>query len=170
LRDLSRQIRDEARKVLTGIRSEAEIAREREEELMGRLAELKVAAASANEREVKLRALEREAEAQRALLESYLVRYREAAVARRGSICAGQSAADLPRGRSGRAVFPENDPDARRGVFRIDDRHDAGDADARAFLRPGFRAGGDCRQGRAGSRGGGNGGVTRPGRRRGRRQ
>jgi uncharacterized protein involved in exopolysaccharide biosynthesis/Mrp family chromosome partitioning ATPase len=79
LRDLSRQIRDEARKVLTGIRSEAEFAREREEELMGRLAELKAAAASANEREVKLRALEREAEAQRALLESYLVRYREAA-------------------------------------------------------------------------------------------
>jgi len=79
LQDLSRQIRDEARKVLTGIRSEAEFAREREEELMGRVAELKAAAANANESEVQLRALEREAEAQRALLESYLVRYREAA-------------------------------------------------------------------------------------------
>lgn len=79
LQDLSRQIRDEARKVLAGVRSEAEFAREREKELMGRLAELKAAAASANEREVQLRTLEREAEAQRALLESYLVRYREAA-------------------------------------------------------------------------------------------
>lgn len=79
LQDLSRQIREEARKVLVGIRSEAEIARAREEELMERVAELKAAAATANEREVQLRALEREAESQRALLESYLVRYREAA-------------------------------------------------------------------------------------------
>lgn len=79
LQDLSRQIRDEARKVLDGVRSEADIARSRETELSADLDKLKAASASANEREVQLRALEREAQSQRALLESYLVRYREAA-------------------------------------------------------------------------------------------
>ncbi|WP_193175406.1 GumC family protein [Oricola nitratireducens] len=79
LQDLSRQIRDEARKVLDGVRSEADVARSRETELSADLDKLKAASASANEREVQLRALEREAQSQRALLESYLVRYREAA-------------------------------------------------------------------------------------------
>ena len=76
--DLSRRIRDEARKVLAGVRNEAEIAGERERELTDQLNALKVASANANEREVELRALEREAASQRALLESYLGRYREA--------------------------------------------------------------------------------------------
>ncbi|MFZ2100449.1 MAG: Wzz/FepE/Etk N-terminal domain-containing protein [Oricola sp.] len=78
LQDLSRQIEVEARKVLTGIRAEADIARQREEELTADLNQLKVASAGASEREVQLRALEREAASQRALLESYLARYREA--------------------------------------------------------------------------------------------
>jgi uncharacterized protein involved in exopolysaccharide biosynthesis/Mrp family chromosome partitioning ATPase len=76
--DLSRQIRAEARKVLIGLQSQAEIARSREQELIADLNELKAASANASEREVELNALEREAEAQRALLESYLVRFREA--------------------------------------------------------------------------------------------
>ncbi|TCD14402.1 GumC family protein [Oricola cellulosilytica] len=78
LEDLSRQIRAEGRKVLVGLQNAAEIARSRENELMADLNELKAASGSASEREVELRALEREADSQRALLESYLVRFREA--------------------------------------------------------------------------------------------
>ena len=76
--DLSRQIETEARKILIGLQNQAEIARLRERELNGDLNELKAASASASERSVELNALEREADAQRALLESYLVRFREA--------------------------------------------------------------------------------------------
>lgn len=79
LSDLSRQIRAEAEKVLAGVRGEADVARAREADLLEELARTKAAAASANEKEVKLRELERDADAQRALLESYLKRYREAA-------------------------------------------------------------------------------------------
>lgn len=78
LNDLSSRIRDEARKVLASLENEVEIARSREQELTKSLNQLKAASATANEREVKLRSLEREADAQRGLLESYLVRYREA--------------------------------------------------------------------------------------------
>lgn len=78
LRDLSRQIDSEVRKVLAGLRSEAEIARSREQELIAEVNRLKAASVDASESEVELRALEREAASQRALLESYLVRFREA--------------------------------------------------------------------------------------------
>lgn len=78
LNDLSGRIRDEARKVAIGLENSAEIARSREQELTQELNQLKVASSDASERQVELRALEREADSQRALLESYLVRYREA--------------------------------------------------------------------------------------------
>lgn len=78
LEDLSRQIRAEGRKVLVGLQNAAEIARSRENELTADLNELKAASGNASEREVELRALEREADSQRALLESYLIRFREA--------------------------------------------------------------------------------------------
>ena len=75
---LSRQIQVEARKILVGLQNGAEIARQRETELIADLNELKAASAAASGRAVELNALEREADAQRALLESYLVRFREA--------------------------------------------------------------------------------------------
>ncbi|MGO4450107.1 GumC family protein [Phyllobacterium sp. TAF24] len=78
LADLNQQIRLEARKVLTGLESEAETARLRETELNRSLNGLKAQSSKAGEEEVELRALEREATAQRQLLESYLTRYREA--------------------------------------------------------------------------------------------
>jgi len=78
LRDLSRQIDSEVRKVLAGLRSEAEIARSREQEVLAEVSRLKAASVDASESEVELRALEREAASQRDLLESYLVRFREA--------------------------------------------------------------------------------------------
>lgn len=73
------QMRAEVAKVLRGIESEAESMRSRETELVAELSGTKAAVASAGEAEVELRALEREAAAERALLESYLTRFREAA-------------------------------------------------------------------------------------------
>lgn len=78
LADLDQQIRLEARKVLASLENEAETARLREAELTRTLNGLKAQSSKAGEEEVELRALEREAAAQRQLLESYLTRYREA--------------------------------------------------------------------------------------------
>ena len=79
LADLDGQIRAEAQKVLEGLETEAATARQRESELTAELNRLKAESARAEEEQVELRALEREAAAQRELLESYLTRYREAA-------------------------------------------------------------------------------------------
>jgi len=79
LSDLDSQIEAEARKVLEGLDTEAATARQRESELTAELNRLKAESARAEEEQVELRALEREAAAQRELLESYLTRYREAA-------------------------------------------------------------------------------------------
>lgn len=78
LADLDRQIRGEAEKVLQGLGVEARTAQAREEQLVADLNKAKAASARAGEQEVELNALEREANAQRQLLESYLTRYREA--------------------------------------------------------------------------------------------
>ena len=78
LADLDRQIRHEAENVLKGLASEAKTAQLREKQLVADLNTLKAESARAGEEEVELRALEREANAQRELLESYLTRYREA--------------------------------------------------------------------------------------------
>lgn len=79
LRDINAQIKAEAGKILRSLENQAELARLREEELVGQLNSLKADSARAGGEEVELRALEREATAQRDLLEAYLSRYREAA-------------------------------------------------------------------------------------------
>lgn len=79
LSDLDRQVRAEAQKVMTGLDNEARTAKFREAELVAELNRSKAESARAGGEEVELRALEREAAAQRELLESYLTRYREAA-------------------------------------------------------------------------------------------
>ncbi|HWK64909.1 MAG TPA: Wzz/FepE/Etk N-terminal domain-containing protein [Rhizobiaceae bacterium] len=78
LADLERQIRQEAEKIQKGLQTEAKTAQLREQQLVADLNKLKAASARAGDQEVELRALEREAAAQRELLESYLTRYREA--------------------------------------------------------------------------------------------
>src|SRR5580700_9789263 len=78
LADLDRQIRDEASKLSRSLDNDARIASGRVEGLSANLDQLKKQASSANGQDVKLRALEREAKAQRDLLESYLAKYREA--------------------------------------------------------------------------------------------
>ncbi|MBI1620430.1 GumC family protein [Aquamicrobium zhengzhouense] len=79
LSELGQQLRNEANKVLASIEGDEQSMRTRETQLTADLNRLKAAAAQAGGDEVELRALEREAAAERALLESYLTRYREAA-------------------------------------------------------------------------------------------
>src|SRR5256885_8192916 len=78
LADLDRQIRDEAGKISRSLDNDARIAGGRVEGLSASLEQLKKQASSSNGQDVQLRALEREAKAQRDLLESYLAKYREA--------------------------------------------------------------------------------------------
>jgi polysaccharide biosynthesis transport protein len=78
LGDLDRQIRDEASKMSRSLDNDARIAGGRVESLSVALDQLKKQATSNNGQDVQLRALEREAKAQRDLLESYLAKYREA--------------------------------------------------------------------------------------------
>ncbi|AXV14967.1 chain-length determining protein [Neorhizobium sp. SOG26] len=78
LAGIRQQIDSETRKILTSLDNEAELSRIRERQLMSQLNGLKADSARAGEEEVGLRALEREAAAQRQLLETYLARYRQA--------------------------------------------------------------------------------------------
>src|SRR5664279_3814616 len=78
LLDLDRQIREEASKLSRSLDNDARIASGRVDGLSASLEQLKKQATSTNGQDVQLRALEREAKAQRDLLESYLAKYREA--------------------------------------------------------------------------------------------
>jgi uncharacterized protein involved in exopolysaccharide biosynthesis/Mrp family chromosome partitioning ATPase len=75
---LQRQIRDEAERLAIAFENDTRSADDRLQSLMTTLDQLKKAAASTSEQDVKLRALEREAKSQRDLLESLLSKYREA--------------------------------------------------------------------------------------------
>ena len=76
--DLDRQLRDEAGKLSRSLENDARIAGARAESMGANLDQLKKQAVSTNTQDVQLRALEREAKAQRDLLESYLAKFREA--------------------------------------------------------------------------------------------
>lgn len=103
LTDLEAQIGREANRIVRGYANDAKLAAAREQSLTEELATLKAEASRAGEQEVDLRALEREAKAQRDLLESFLARYREAA--------ARQDAADLPAdARIISRASPSNEP------------------------------------------------------------
>src|SRR5712672_237812 len=78
LADLDRQLREEASKIFRSLDNDSRIAGGRVEGLSASLEQLKKLATSTNGQDVQLRALEREAKAQRDLLESYLAKYREA--------------------------------------------------------------------------------------------
>ncbi|CAH2399086.1 GumC family protein [Mesorhizobium ventifaucium] len=78
LADLDRQIRSEAEKIMKGLMTQAQTAQARENQLVADVNTLKAASARAGDQQVELDALQREATAQRQLLESYLTRYREA--------------------------------------------------------------------------------------------
>ena len=75
---LDAQVRAETRKILTSLREDVRIARSREDDLIQRRNQLKAEAGRVGKDQVELRALEREATAQRELLNAYLVRFKEA--------------------------------------------------------------------------------------------
>lgn len=72
------QVHAESLKVAASLENEAAVARERETQLLAQMNTLKADSAQAGKDEVGLKSLEREATAQRQLLETYLARYREA--------------------------------------------------------------------------------------------
>ncbi|MGN6286944.1 MAG: GumC family protein [Afipia sp.] len=76
--DIDRQLREEAGKISRSLESDARVASARVDSLTASLDQLKRHATSTNSQDIQLRALEREAKAQRDLLESYLAKYREA--------------------------------------------------------------------------------------------
>ena len=78
LADIDRQLREEASKISRSLENDARLAVGRVDGLSASLDQLKKQASSNNGQDVQLRALEREAKAQRDLLESYLAKYREA--------------------------------------------------------------------------------------------
>lgn len=78
INDLDRQIREEASKISRSLENDAKIAGGRAESMAASLEQLKKQAVSTNGQDVQLRAFEREAKAQRDLLESYLAKFREA--------------------------------------------------------------------------------------------
>lgn len=75
---LDRQIRSEALKVVSSLEEQARVADAREKSLRASLDQLKAQESSANMDDVRLKALERDAAADRALLEAMLSRYAEA--------------------------------------------------------------------------------------------
>jgi polysaccharide biosynthesis transport protein len=76
--DLEHQMRGEADRLARSLENDAKLASAKVDGLASGLDQLKRQAASTNEQDVQLRALERDAKSQRDLLESYLAKYREA--------------------------------------------------------------------------------------------
>ena len=79
LRDVRRQIAQEVDKIVGSLAQDVQTARIREQSLQQSLADLQQRASQSNEAEVKLRELDREAQANRALYENFLNRFKETA-------------------------------------------------------------------------------------------
>ena len=91
--DLDQQIRAEGERLVRSLENEAKVAGARLETLSANLDQFKRQTASTSDQDVQLRALEREAKAQRDLFESYLAKYREATA--RDSIAAAPADARI---------------------------------------------------------------------------
>ena len=76
--EVDRQIKVEGERLARQLDNDAKVAGNRLESLTASIDQVKKLASQTNEQDVQLRALEREAKTQRDLLESYLVKYREA--------------------------------------------------------------------------------------------
>ena len=76
--EADRQIKIEGERLARQLDNDAAVAGNRVESLTASLDQVKKLASQSNEQDVQLRAFEREAKTQRDLLESYLVKYREA--------------------------------------------------------------------------------------------
>ncbi len=75
--DLNRRIDSEISKIVSGLRNQLNVARARENSFQQSLDQVKGRVATANQNDISLRALEREAEANRILLDTLLARQKE---------------------------------------------------------------------------------------------
>ncbi len=82
LRDIRGSIAREVRKIIQNLENEVQVASARENSLRRSLAGLERQAGQLNQKAIKLRALTREAEANRALLKTMMTRFRETSVQR----------------------------------------------------------------------------------------
>ncbi|MDG2520482.1 polysaccharide biosynthesis tyrosine autokinase [Caulobacter segnis] len=107
LEDVDAQIQAETRRIITNLETQAQIARQRTGSMAGSLGAARGTLASNNKAAVRLRELERDAEAVRTLYESYLNRFKEtssqqgieasdARVVSKAKIPTGQSAPKVP--------------------------------------------------------------------------
>ena len=118
--DLDQQIRAEGDRLVRSLENEAKIAGARLETLSASLDQLKRQTASTSEQDVQLRALEREAKAQRDLFEILSRQVSRGDRARQHRGRAGRRPHHLARGGVEHAVFPEEDADrADRGAWHI---------------------------------------------------
>lgn len=78
LRDTQRLINEEIQRILQSTRRDYEVARSREASLQQSFDQLQGVSSTSGQAQVRLRELQREAEANRTLYESYLARYKEA--------------------------------------------------------------------------------------------
>lgn len=85
LADLRAEIAAEVRKILSSLETSARLAKARQQSLEASIEEAKRGVSVSNESGIELRALEREAKAQRDLLEAFLTRYREASARTEGN-------------------------------------------------------------------------------------
>ena len=108
LADLDRQVASEAAEDPRGLEAEAQLSRRARREIISepRPAEGRPRR-RANDAEVELRALEREAAAQRDLLDTYLRRYREALARQKGDYLPADARDHFPRRGADRARLPE---------------------------------------------------------------
>lgn len=109
LQDLNRQIRAEALKIVKGLEDQADIAKTREASLRANLNAAKATASESNINDVRLRELEREAAANREILEALLNRYTDANA--RNSLAAQPGMARIIQ----RASVPSNPSYPRKG-------------------------------------------------------
>jgi len=77
IRDIQDRIKREIKKIASGLKNEVDVVRTRERSLKESLDELKQASGLQNQEAVQLRALEREASANRTLFETFLGRFKE---------------------------------------------------------------------------------------------
>ncbi len=110
LADVRAQVRAEATNVLKSLENESEVASARETSLRASLNDAKTQASGVSEAEIKLRALEREAKAERDLLESYLARYRDASARHDMGAVPAQAAIVSRAHASLRPSFPKRGP------------------------------------------------------------
>jgi polysaccharide biosynthesis transport protein len=108
--DLDHQMRGEVEKLVRTLENDAKIADARLKSAVANLDAIKTQTASTSEQDVQMRALEREAKTQRDLLESYLVKYREASARESIGSAPGDARVISPAVVSNTPYFPKKFP------------------------------------------------------------